>query len=238
MFIKKITVSEYKPLEHSGTSFISIDMYTPVSLIIGNNGSGKSTLLKEMTPLPSTSTDYNKGGYKELEIDHQGSEFLIRSSFDGKNGVHSFIKDGEELNKSGKSNIQADLCVSEFGLTSTIHTIITGATNICNMVRGNRKVFLLSCYPSNLAFVLDHHRRIVSELKSVQANIKMMNLRKVELEEMLIPKVTFQTLRESLNTLSELMANAERIEIVYHEEINRLKALDEYDPETRAIDHN
>ena len=188
MFIEKIELEKFKPLMHCGNTGIVIDISSPICVLIGNNGSGKSTLLSEITPLPSISSRYEVGGYKKLTISDNGHEYLITSRFSKKGGSHSFIKDGEELNTSGNAPMQTDLCVSEFGLTPIVKTIITGEVSMCSLSRVQRKQLLLACYPSNLTFLLDAHKRILREMKDTQANVKMLSERKAELESKLLSR--------------------------------------------------
>jgi len=236
MNIKHIEVKGYQPLEHCGTDFISIESISDVMVFIGNNGSGKSKLLSEITPFPSTSTDYNDGGYKKIVFDHEGVGYETWSSFDGKKGTHSFIKDTVELNDSGTSQVQQELCATHLGITPIIKSVISGTVNICDMVKGARKQFMLACYPSDLTFILDHHRRISSEIKAVVSNLKLMNTKKAKLEESMVSEEIFKELRSSMDTLNQLKINLDKAESIYDGEIDRMMQHPEYSPYKTSID--
>src|SRR5690554_6363179 len=93
-------------------------VYTPQSnqqIIIGTNGSGKSALLRELSPMPSVSSDYIKGGYCEKEIEKDGVRYTLKSDFKNGTGRHTFIRDGEILNDNGTGQIQSVLVKQYFG---------------------------------------------------------------------------------------------------------------------------
>lgn len=200
MIIKKFIVSNFLPMSHAGPAYIEIDCESVINIIIGNNGSGKSSLLGEMNPFPAISTMYGKDGYKKAFIEDLGNEYIIESRFEGKSGIHCFIKNGVELNESHTSTVQTELCRSEFGLTDIIKKITSGRVSFCNASRVERKELLLACYPSNLLFVLNYHKQICSKLRSTKANLNMLAGKKLELEEMRIPN-------ESLELMEKMMAD-------------------------------
>lgn len=238
MHINKITVFKYKPLLHFGNSFISIDITSDILVLIGNNGSGKSMLLKEITPFPSTSTDYEAGGYKIIELSHNGSEYVIKSSFENKKKEHSFIKDNIELNESGTSSVQSDLCISELGLSNIIKSIITGSVEITNMGKAERKQLLLACYPSNLTFILNYHKKIVSEIKTTKDNLKLLNSRKLELESSSIPNDTYEYMCRTMDHLNNIKDSVNKTETLFIDELSRMKNNEEYNPSITTIDYN
>jgi len=236
MYINNIELSMFKPMMHAGNNFISIDKLDMITVLVGCNGSGKTTLLKELTPLPSISTDYELSGYKRLEIEHNGSNYTVESRFDGKTGKHSFIKDTEELNISKKANVQQDLCEQELGLTPIIRSIITGSIDICNMGRAERKALLLSCYPSNMAFVLQHYKKIVSEMKTIKDNLKMLTARKAELESTRISEEMYKALSSDMEFLVKYREMVNNKILLITDDIDRMKQLPEYNPSIEPIE--
>lgn len=235
MNLTGIELKGYEPLEHSGNHFVSIATISDVMVFIGNNGCGKSKLLSEVTPYPSISTDYVSGGYKKLNFTHRGDVYETWSSFEGKKGTHNFIKNDVELNDSGTSQVQQELCASHLGLTSIIKAVTNGTVNICDMVKGARKQFMLACYPSDLTFILEHHRRTASEIKGVVSNIKLMNTKKAQLEESMVSDEIFKELRGSMDSLNQLKINLDKAEAIYLGEIDRMKQHPEYNPQERLI---
>ena len=201
MIIKKIELEKFKPLMHCGNTGISIDVLSQICVLIGNNGSGKSTILGEITPLPAISSKYEVGGYKKIVIEHNGYEYIATSRFSKKGGTHSLRKNGVELNTSGNAPMQVDLCSDEFGLTNIVKTIITGDVSMCSLSRVQRKQLLLACYPSDLTFVLNHHKRILREMKDTQANVKMLVERKAELESKLLTPDVLEKKQELIDAL-------------------------------------
>jgi predicted ATPase len=236
MYIKKTIVHRYKPLAHAGTTTLTIETMSDIGILIGNNGCGKSTLLKELTPLPSVSTDYEDGGYKHIEIEHNELPYIIRSQFDGKKGIHSFVKDNVELNVSGTSSVQQDLCETEFGLTAIIRSIVSGTIEICNIPKGERREVLLACYPSNLSFVLAHHRRIVSELRDISTNLKLLYSKKAELEALVMPEDLYRGLLQTFDQANALKLDLDRAETVYLNERDNLTKNQYYDTTVTSFD--
>lgn len=112
---------EYRPMQKT-------------QLILGSNGSGKSSLLGMLSPLPARSKDFKENGYKEIGISHDGSEYVLKSSYNGK---HSFIRDEEELNSGGTLNVQRQLVEDIFGLNEKLFDVLSGSVNLCGM--GDRK---------------------------------------------------------------------------------------------------
>ena len=235
MKITKISLKDFKPMAYAGTSSLDITLDAPVLCFIGNNGSGKSTIMGEITPLPATSTMYGKKGLKRVEIRHDGSNYICESAFDGKKGEHSFIKDAVELNKSKTSGVQQELCVSEFGLTTAVSTITSGVINICSMSRSERKRFLLSCYPSDLSFVLQHHKRISSQVRATKSNLKMLNGRLVDLEHMNIPDAAFGDMMAKQQAFDDLGVDIQKTIATYDAELLRIRADPRFD-ETASLE--
>jgi len=238
MYINKIELFNFKPLLHAGNTLLSIDNISDITVLIGCNGCGKTTVLKELTPFPSITSDYEKDGYKYLEITHNGSEYIIKSLFDGKKGEHSFIKDNDELNISKKANVQQELCESEFGLTPIIKSIITGSLDICNMGRAERKSLLLSCYPSNMDFVLNYHKKILFEIKAIKGNLTLLSQRKADLESNKISDEMYSVLEKNLTFLNDLKEEVNKKIILFSDEISRMESNTEYNPVITNIEFN
>ena len=125
MLIRKLSLSGYNRLATTSIKTIEIQPKNKIVLIIGLNGCGKSSLLKELTPLPAISQEYQKDGYKFIEIEHNGKIFSLLSDF-GSAHKHSFRVDGEELNQPGTLQIQRELVKEYFNITQEIHDLMLG----------------------------------------------------------------------------------------------------------------
>ncbi len=223
MKLIKACVRQFIPMEYAGNKGIDIEFDSNVLCLIGNNGSGKSMLMGEITPFPSVSTLYAKGGYKEIHIEHKGIPYVCSSRFNGRQGEHSFLKDGVELNKSKTSGVQQELCRTELGITPAIRTIIGGVVNFCKMPCSQRKSFLLSCYPSDLSFVLVHFKNIVSQVRATRSNLKMLNARLLELKQDDMPDGAYVAMRLKHTELGNLGLDIQKVITTYESEIAHIR---------------
>lgn len=181
MFITKLELHGYKPLLHSRIHSLVMMFTAKTQIIIGQNGSGKSSIMRELTPLPPTRTDFESDGKKIIELIHDDCQYCLTSDFTEQK-AHSFIRGNTELNISGNTDIQTELCVKYLGLTPVINSLSTLSKRICSITRSERRDFLLSVHPSNLQFILDKHKKVSSEIRSFNSNLKMLNERYAELK--------------------------------------------------------
>lgn len=235
MFIEHVTLQLYKPLLFGGITGIDFPVTEQVLCVIGNNGSGKSSLLAELTPLPSVSSSYEKGGFKRLTIAHDGYTYIVSSTFEGKSGIHSFIKEGVELNESGTSGVQTELVEREFGLNESFKQLCRGVVDICDMPIPNRKKFFYGCYPSDLSFLIDKHKSVCSEIRNIGANIKMLLQRKAEIESEMIPTEAYQALSVKLDRLLETKEALLQQKATYSTRLEQCMMDPTYDPDAPEL---
>lgn len=153
MFIKRIYLKGFKNLALSNIVELDYNTDSPLQLILGQNGSGKSSLLRELSPLPAVPANYYPGGIKEIEISHNGSNYLLRSVINNT-AKHSFIKDGIELNTgNGIGNIQKELVEREFNFTPIIQKLLTGELSFCGMAFSQRRELLMSISDLKLDYI-------------------------------------------------------------------------------------
>lgn len=191
----------YKPFLHHKTKHVTIDNLSHVTVISGENACGKSSLLRAISPYPSVSTEFEKGGYKKLIYDHAGSIYEISSDFRKAAGAHSFVKDGVELNESGTTEVQNNLVVEYLHYDDVIEKLVTGKYKICDMGKPDRRQLLMSTYPSSMGFILDHYKQVSSRLRAVNNNIKMLNQRKISLEQQLVSPIILSDYKKEKNDL-------------------------------------
>jgi len=204
MLITRIELHNYKPFSHGGITTLEANIQNGVVFCLGQNGCGKSSLLKELDVFPPTSTDFNKGGYKRIWCTHDGSDYELKSTFTGKLGKHSFIKDGEELNISQNGTTQQSLCETHLGHSVLHRDIAAGNIEISRLKASERKALLAACYPSNLTFILDKHKQIVSKLREVKNNIKLLKTRELELKTEMIDESGYSILEKLMTEASTM----------------------------------
>jgi recombinational DNA repair ATPase RecF len=240
MKILSLELTKFKPQMHGGIDSFVIDVMAPVVCIIGQNGSGKSSLLRELTVLPPVSSLFETGGRKKIAVEHNGSHYVLESSFDGKKGIHSFVKDGEELNVSNNSTTQETLCEIHFGISKLIHDLTSGNLHVCRMGPTERKALLLNCYPGSLDFLLQYHKTVVAKIKALKANIKMLKERQCELMDAKMNDREFNQMATLIEHLSNFRITIDTWVRSLSQEAESLKnhpAYRKYAGEQIVIDH-
>ena len=215
MYIKKLELYKYRRFSLTNIEKITYTPETPIQIILGTNGSGKSSLVRELTPLPSDiKKDFNQGGYKYIEIEHENKLYEIKSGING--GIkHSFKVNGEEHNISGIKKIQLQLVLEHFKLTPHIHEILLGNTTFTSMSSNDRKKWL--SYISNLdySYSIGVYNRLKQNHRDILGGIKLLQNKLVEDDTKLISKEEKEELlilKEIYSrTLDNLLSNKEQV---------------------------
>ena len=173
----------------------------PVQLILGTNGSGKSSIMMELSPLPSEASDYRDGGYKEIHIEHQGNQYILKSVFDSKTGNrHSFYdcSAAVELNDSGKVMYQRELVRQKFGYTQDIHDIVTSTKKFTDMSANERRMWITVFSNCNFDYALDLYKKLKERHRDVVGTIRNLKKRLVVETEKIIDTKEQQRLENEL----------------------------------------
>lgn len=222
MYINRFRLEGLKWLDiRSGISSITIDSVNQMQILTGINGGGKSALFAQLTPLPASKSDYkSSGGLKEIHCTHRGSSYVISSIRKGRQMRHSFIKDGDELNVNGLSNIQTELCLKYLGYDSQLDDLLHCKYLMSRMSLADRKALIFSISPATPDFIIDYHKRAKSFVRICKGNLAMLYKRKAEIEEELISDEEFALMKDEAKLLnndrlklaSELIIIREKIE--------------------------
>lgn len=202
MFIKRFELHLYKPLLHNNIKHVVVDDLTQQTVLVAPNGFGKSSIIRELTPYPACRSDYEKHGKKVIEIQHEKSYYILTSDFTKVNGAHSFLKDDEELNQSGTTEVQESLVEHHFGYTGVIDKLLSGEYQICSMGTAARKELIYNTYPTSLSFILDKYQTLKSRIRTLSNQLKLLNERKLKLTDLLLKDETlqyFEQYRKDLN---------------------------------------
>lgn len=179
MLIRKLSLSGYNRLATTSIKTIEIQPKNKIVLIIGLNGCGKSSLLKELTPLPAISQEYQKDGYKFIEIEHNGKIFSLLSDF-GSAHKHSFRVDGEELNQPGTLQIQRELVKEYFNITQEIHDLMLGNKSFHKMSPKERNDWFNKLCSTDYSFALNVYNKLKEKLRDTQGALNHVKSRRVE----------------------------------------------------------
>ncbi len=231
MKIIELTLHENKRLILNQINHFKASFSSLYQILIGTNGSGKSTIMRELSPLPASSNDYIKGGYKEILIEHDSSLFKIRSEFDGSQ-KHFFIKGEEELNPGHTVSVQKALVKEHFGYSSDSFEIIAGIRSFTNMGPQDRRELILKMMGGDLNYAMRVFQRTKGRYRDTQAVIKHLKTRlaneigkrldAVKLSEL---KASREMLLSELNTLLELRAPVANTSTMIDKEIRELQTL-------------
>ncbi len=187
-----------------------------VQLILGTNGSGKSSLLGELTPLPANPADYLKDGRKQIHIVSRGHTYICTSDFAIKQ-IHSFMKDGEELNPGGTGTVQKELCRQEFGVTPEIHELETGLIRLTDLGPSQRRMWFTQLSDVSYDYAIGVFNKLREEYNAAKYSLKEDKKRLVVEQTKIITEeeqrqlmLDVQQLHGELSQLLEMRAPIER----------------------------
>jgi DNA repair exonuclease SbcCD ATPase subunit len=176
MKILSIELQGYLRLSLSNIQYIKIDFNEKIQLILGSNGSGKSSILRELSPLPAKSSDYEKNGFKVIVIENKGLVYTLSSRFSPKQ-EHSFIVDGEELNKGGTASVQNELVKQIFGITMEIHELLLSSDSLSSMSISDRRKWFTSMSNTNYDYALSVYNRAKEKHRDLVGAVKLLKNR-------------------------------------------------------------
>lgn len=208
MFFTYVCLSGCKRFSLKGTKRIEIRPTSKTQMVLGSNGSGKSSLLRlGFTVLPPSTKDFIPGGYRHLKVSHNGHHYELRSSYDGK-PEHSFIRDGEELNKGKTESVYRELVKEHFRMTQEIHNLLTGVERFTDMSPIRRRDWITQLSSTDFEYVLNFYNKVKKGQRDANAVVKH-NLNRLTVEtgklrtdeEMRTLNERSRVLREELNEL-------------------------------------
>src|SRR5574344_278154 len=209
MRINYIKLSKFKRFKLANIADFEAEFPEPITMIIAESGKGKSSLLSQLNPLPATRTDFEKDGYKEVRITHDGSEYILVSDFSNKVSPHSFICNGVELNIGHTTDVQLELAEKHFSITPFIYDLVYAKTKLTKTTKSERRNLFLRINAMDLGLLLDAHKKVQSKIKDCKANLQMLQSRKVELEGSLLDS---NTLAQHKSTRDKLQSNKQLAE--------------------------
>lgn len=211
MKITHAILRDFKGIRLGKIKELEMEFHAPVQVITAVNGAGKSMTLSELCPLPSVRTSFGSEGYKQLDIEHNQHTYQLISDFTNKTSPHSFKVDGEELNVSGNTDIQAELAMKHFGISPQIHKLIYNRTRITDLTKTERKNFFLTVNPLQMDFILDLHKKILSKIRDGKSNLQLLQTRKVDLESKMIPQDLLDEHHRTKQQLTDQLAGLDKL---------------------------
>lgn len=200
MRIVKLELKGYKRLALSGIDKLT---YTPernIQIILGRNMSGKSQLLRQLNPLPANiNTEFSTDGYKNIEIEKDGSIYLLSSTAQG----HSFILNNVEFNNGGTKKEQLELVEEHFNLTPAKVDIMLGLTKFVNMSPTERKSIITSITNIDYVYPIALYNRIKSKQRDLVGGIKVLRNKIKLAEQKLLKQEDITILQNDVDNLKK-----------------------------------
>lgn len=122
----KLILKNCIPLAKKGASSVELNTESIFNVILGRNGYGKTTLLRMMHPFPPENSDFEEGGYKEIQYRIKNNFFRLVSHTGKKSSSHEFWFNGKNLNEGATMLVQRDLVKQYFGITPDVMNVLTG----------------------------------------------------------------------------------------------------------------
>lgn len=212
MRITKLILKKYKRFLLNLINELDYSPDSPYQIITGNNGSGKSSLLEELSPLPPDKNKFNKGGYKEIHIEHRGKRYqLINDYTKSTSGVHAFIVDGEDLNESHSVTTQKELAEQHFNYTNEIHQLMLGRTKFTDMAGLQRRDWFVKIANADMDYVMGVFNKVRSAHRDGQGAVKLTEKRLVEETNKLIDEKLLEELTQQQSVLQVDISAIEKI---------------------------
>jgi DNA repair exonuclease SbcCD ATPase subunit len=173
MKILRIALHGFKRFNLSSKGDIDITFDSKLILILGPNGAGKSSFLKELSPLPASAIDFNKNGYKYIEIEYHNSLYKLTNTFDGGTGRFSFIKDDEELNPGYTVTVYKDLVYKYFKLDTATFNLFNNESSFIYYSNQERKNWITKISNNDLTYAISFYNKNKELLRDIQGSIKL-----------------------------------------------------------------
>lgn len=203
---KRLLVRNIKNFKATFTSLYQI--------ILGTNGSGKSYLVSELSPLPAVAKMFEKGGYKKITIEDDGSTFILTNKFDSGSGVHSFIKDGVDLNENGTATIQRELVAKYFkGLTPELFGVLTYRkfSRFTEMDTNKRRSYMMMLSGIDLDWAMNVYNTLRGRARDASGHLKRVNQKLASEIQVSVDDSDVEALEVRLKSMQNDFAEALRL---------------------------
>jgi DNA repair exonuclease SbcCD ATPase subunit len=172
MRVTYIKLYKYKRFALSHKDVFEHRFEKKLTMILGPNGAGKSSLMGELSPLPPSKDDFYKGGFKQIDIEHNGKNYKLLSDFTDSTPKYFFYVDEENLNASHIVSTQRELAFQHFGLVPVVQDLLSGAENFTEMSLLNRKKLINAFTHLNIDAILENYNDLKDQLKNQEFLLK------------------------------------------------------------------
>lgn len=172
MRVTYIKLHKYKRFPLSHASVFEHHFTKKLTMILGPNGAGKSSLIEQLSPLPPDKDDFYSGGFKEIDIEHNGYTYKLLSDFTTSSAKYFFYQDGENLNASNNISTQRELAFQHFSLVPIVQDLLTGAETFTEMSLISRKKLFNAITHLNIEAILENYNGLKDKLKNQEFLLK------------------------------------------------------------------
>ena len=202
MKINTIQLRGYNRFPLDDISEFALEASSTIQIVLGTNGCGKSSLLEALSPYPQPSSDFRKGGFKLLEIEHNNNIYTLVSDYNAS-AKHQFIKNGINVNEGGTASVQKQLVEKELGFSQAIHDLLTGKVTFCEMLPSQRREWITKISTVDLEYALKVHDSIKTRLRDSQGALKHYQTRLASESQKIISDVDIDALHRENDTLQQ-----------------------------------
>lgn len=143
-----------------------------VFVILGTNGSGKSSLREILLDYPDDSNRYDDGGYKHIDIEHNGHQYHIRCEYNTGDKYH-FSEDRNVLYQGSHGKMFAETVYRYLGLSKLYKSLLLEKDRITEMNAAQRSAWLMDVSGIDYTWAMDLYERIKSKRNTYQGSAKI-----------------------------------------------------------------
>lgn len=202
MKITKIILHKFKRFSLKNINHFELIPNEKLIVLNWSNGVGKSSLLSQLNPLPADlKKDYYPEGYKEIHIEHNNKSYIITS----KDGKHSILEDGVELNQGNTKKAQQVIVEDIFKINTNSLDVINGNNLFTNMSPSERKSWLTKISTVDYIYPITVYSKLLERKKELIAWKKLTHEKLVESTNLLVKYETKDKLIENEQYILKLI---------------------------------
>lgn len=221
----RLRIESIEPAGYEECQCIAIDhpdhLYVTDDFVVTHN----SSLVRELSPLPARPTDYEKGGYKQIEISHQNKKYILTSRFESEGNRFEFICDGKNLNPGYTVTVYRELVKEHFGYTPEIHAVLTGTTSFHTMSVNDRRTWFMNLSEVDYTYALKYFQRLKEKVRDLQGALKLNQARLVQETEKCLSPDKEKELRTETERLHRVLTELIDKRISRHTDPKRLSEI-------------
>lgn len=220
--ILEIDLKDYKRLQLSHIKHFKATFTNRDQIIIGTNGSGKSSLFHELSPLPPDHQQYDKTGHKSIKISKDNSVYEINTVFNPKI-IHSFKKDGIELNESGLVTLQKELVKQHLGIDEEIHNLMLGKIQFTKMSTNERRKWFTLLSDANYEYLINVYLKYKDIVRDITGGLRLAKNKLVAETSKVLKDEEVAILKKEVEDLYELIEYLSEKRLPIDQDINQIK---------------